>query len=45
MPAINIGDVQLVVQTVQQTQPSLKIMDDSGDIYYVNMTEGDGKGR
>lgn len=40
MPAINIGDVQLVVQTVQQTQPSLKIMDDSGDIYYVNMTEG-----
>lgn len=26
MPAINIGDVQVMVQTVQQTQPSLKVM-------------------
>ncbi len=40
MPAIHIGDVQVIAQTVQQTQPSLKIMNSSGDIFYVNMTEG-----
>ena len=41
MPAINIGDIQIPVQMVQQTTPSLKIMDSSGTIYYVDAMPGE----
>ena len=34
MPAINIADIQIVLQTVQTTQPALKFMDSSGNLYY-----------
>ncbi|MDW3024792.1 MAG: hypothetical protein R8N50_03870 [Alphaproteobacteria bacterium] len=40
MPAINIGDFQIMVQTVQETQPSLKIMNHDGEIFYVGMSPG-----
>lgn len=40
MPAINIGDVQVIVQTVQQTQPSLKIMGSDGIVYYADANPG-----
>lgn len=40
MPAINIGDIQIPVQMVQNTTPSLKIMDASGTIYYVDAMMG-----
>lgn len=32
MPAINIADIQIPVQMVQNTTPSLKIMDSSGAV-------------
>lgn len=34
MPAINIADIQIVLRTVQTTQPALKFMDSSGNLYY-----------
>ena len=40
MPAINIGDIQIPVQMVQNTTPSLKVMDASGMIYYVDAMMG-----
>ncbi len=40
MPVLNIGDVQIQVETVQRTTPSLKFMDDTGQIYYVGVREG-----
>lgn len=40
MPVINIADVQIPVQTVQQTVPSLKIMDSTGTIYYADTMPG-----
>lgn len=36
MPVLNVGDFQMVVQTVQETQPSLKIMGQDGVVYYAN---------
>lgn len=36
MPVINIGDIQIPVQMAQKTTPSLKIMDATGTIYYVD---------
>ena len=40
MPAIHIGDIQIPVQMVQQTTPSLKIMDATGTVYYVDAMAG-----
>ena len=40
MPAINIGDFQIMVQTVQQTQPALKFMDSAGVVYYAPVHAG-----
>lgn len=41
MPAINIGDIQIQVETAQQMSPSLKIMDSSGQIYYASAAVGE----
>lgn len=40
MPAIHIGDIQIPVQMVQQTTPSLKIMDATGTVYYADAMAG-----
>ncbi len=40
MPAINIGDLQVMVQTSQETQPSLKFMGADGVVYYAQAHEG-----
>ena len=40
MPAINIGDIQIPVQMVQNTTPSLKVMDASGVTYYADAMLG-----
>ena len=40
MPAINIADIQIPVQMVQNTTPSLKIMDSSGVVYYADAMMG-----
>lgn len=36
MPTLNIGDIQIQVETAQKTSPSLKVMDSSGQIYYIS---------
>ncbi len=41
MAVLNIGDAQILLETVQRTSPSLKVMDESGQIYYVFVREGD----
>ncbi|MBR2483048.1 MAG: hypothetical protein IKB49_04170 [Alphaproteobacteria bacterium] len=41
MPVLNVGDFQMIVQTVQETQPSLKIMGADGVIYYANAFIGE----
>ena len=40
MPAIHIDDIQIPVQMVQQTTPSLKIMDATGTVYYADAMAG-----
>lgn len=41
MPAINIGDIQIVAETQQTSSPSLKLMNSSGTVYYVSAGLGD----
>lgn len=41
MPVLNVGDFQMIVQTVQETQPSLKIMGEDGVVYYANAFIGE----
>lgn len=40
MPAIHLGDMQIIVQKVQKTTPALKVMNSDGEIYYASVRAG-----
>lgn len=41
MPVLNVADVQILLEDQQRTTPSLKLMDELGQIYYAAVREGD----
>ena len=40
MPVLYFGDIPIQAETVQRTTPSLKMMNSSGNIYYISLVEG-----
>lgn len=40
MPVLNVGDIQVQVETVKRASPSLNFMDSSGNIFYAKLSRG-----